>query len=275
MVNRIWRWHFGRGSCHSTDNFGALGDRPDAPRLLDWLARRFVESGWSIKAMHRLIMLSSTYQMQRAVDDHAARVDPENRLHWRANVGGWRPRRSATRCWRSAARSTGTMGGSLLARQEPRLPLRPHLEGHDQLRQPAAVGVPAGRPEPPVRRVPAVRLPRRRRAQRRPGDHDRRPAGAVPDEQRAHDDGAGERLAESLLGQTHLDDARQVPAAPHEDLRDASRPCRNQTGCRRHRSRSRAKHGIARWPIPANAAMKSGHCSARASPAANEFVYVS
>ncbi len=67
MVNRIWLGHFGEGLVRSPDNFGHLGDRPVHPELLDWLAHRFVESGWSIKAMHRLIMLSSTYQMSTPV----------------------------------------------------------------------------------------------------------------------------------------------------------------------------------------------------------------
>ncbi len=58
MVNRIWKWHFGEGIVRTPDNFGKLGDRPDNPELLDWLARRFVEGGWSVKSMHRLIMLS-------------------------------------------------------------------------------------------------------------------------------------------------------------------------------------------------------------------------
>ncbi len=86
MVNRLWRWHLGRGIVGTTDNFGALGERPTHPELLDWLARRFVASGWSIKAMHRLIMLSATYQMSSAHDPAAARVDPENTLCWRANI---------------------------------------------------------------------------------------------------------------------------------------------------------------------------------------------
>jgi hypothetical protein len=85
MVNRIWRWHFGAGLVRTPDNFGRLGERPVNQPLLDWLAVRFVESGWSIKAMHRLIMLSSTYQMSTAYNERAARMDPENRLHWRMN----------------------------------------------------------------------------------------------------------------------------------------------------------------------------------------------
>jgi Protein of unknown function (DUF1553)/Protein of unknown function (DUF1549)/Planctomycete cytochrome C len=83
MVNRIWRGHFGQGLVRSPDNFGKLGERPDNPALLDWLAVRFVQSGWSIKAMHRLIVLSNTYRMSTAHNEKAALADPENRLYWR------------------------------------------------------------------------------------------------------------------------------------------------------------------------------------------------
>ncbi|MDX2037635.1 MAG: DUF1553 domain-containing protein [Isosphaeraceae bacterium] len=79
MVNRIWAGHFGQGLVRSLDNFGRLGETPTHPELLDWLAHRFVESGWSIKAMHRLIMLSSTYRMSSRHDPNAAEADPENR----------------------------------------------------------------------------------------------------------------------------------------------------------------------------------------------------
>ncbi len=68
MVNRIWRWHFGQGLVGSTDNFGVLGDRPSHPELLDWLARKFIAEGWSIKAMHRLIMASAVYQRGAKVE---------------------------------------------------------------------------------------------------------------------------------------------------------------------------------------------------------------
>jgi hypothetical protein len=93
MVNRIWHWHFGRGIVGTPDNFGVKGHRPTHPLLLDYLARRFIRDGWSIKSMHRLIMLSSTYQMASqnpATDPAKARsgfyenqVDSENRLYWR------------------------------------------------------------------------------------------------------------------------------------------------------------------------------------------------
>ncbi len=85
MVNRIWRWHFGRGIVPSVDNFGRLGEPPTNLPLLDWLALRFIERGWSIKQMHRLIMLSNTYQMSTAYDARAAEIDPENTLLWRMN----------------------------------------------------------------------------------------------------------------------------------------------------------------------------------------------
>ncbi len=62
MVNRIWQHHFGEGLVRTPNDFGTRGERPSNPELLDWLAARFVESGWSVKAMHRLIMLSSAYQ---------------------------------------------------------------------------------------------------------------------------------------------------------------------------------------------------------------------
>src|SRR6185295_1550039 len=86
MVNRIWRWHFGQGIVPTPDNFGLLGEAPINQPLLDWLAHRFVASGWSIKAMHRMMLLSSTCRSSAAADARASLVDPENRLHWRTNV---------------------------------------------------------------------------------------------------------------------------------------------------------------------------------------------
>ncbi len=85
MVNRIWQGHFGEGLVRSPDNFGRLGERPTHPALLDWLTVRFLEEGWSIKTLHRMIMLSSTYQMSTAFDAQAMQQDPENRLLWRMN----------------------------------------------------------------------------------------------------------------------------------------------------------------------------------------------
>ncbi|MGV3723886.1 MAG: PSD1 and planctomycete cytochrome C domain-containing protein, partial [Actinomycetota bacterium] len=116
IVNRVWRWHFGRGIVGTPDNFGLLGEDPSHPELLDWLATAFVSTpqsihgstnpasnrpsidplspspidpngcGWSFKAMHRLLMLSNTYQMASAPNERAMKVDPENRLWWRADL---------------------------------------------------------------------------------------------------------------------------------------------------------------------------------------------
>jgi mono/diheme cytochrome c family protein len=83
MANRLWRWHFGQGLVNTPDNFGKLGERPSHPELLDWLSLRFVEGGWSLKKMHRLIMLSQTYQLSSEFNSAAAAADPENRLYWR------------------------------------------------------------------------------------------------------------------------------------------------------------------------------------------------
>ena len=85
MVNRVWQGHFGEGLVRSPDNFGLLGETPSHPELLDWLATRFIEDGWSLKALHRRILLSSTWQMSTAHNATAAQVDPENRLLWRMN----------------------------------------------------------------------------------------------------------------------------------------------------------------------------------------------
>ncbi len=86
MVNRVWRWHFGAGLVRTPDNFGKLGEPPTHPQLLDWLAMRFIEDGWSVKQLHRRIMLSSTYQMSSDHREDAVRIDPENRLYSRAPV---------------------------------------------------------------------------------------------------------------------------------------------------------------------------------------------
>ena len=71
MVNRIWQGHFGTGLVATSDNFGVRGELPSHPELLDWLASRFVESGWSVKALHRLLVLSSTYQQSSSAERRA------------------------------------------------------------------------------------------------------------------------------------------------------------------------------------------------------------
>ena len=83
MVNRIWQHHFGRGIVASPSNFGVRGEPPSQPELLDWLAARFVSAGWSIKAIHREIVLSETYQLASDHDEKDAALDPEDRWLWR------------------------------------------------------------------------------------------------------------------------------------------------------------------------------------------------
>ena len=82
MVNRIWQHHFGTGLVATSNNFGKMGKRPTHPELLDWLASEFIESGWSVKSMHRLILRSSTYRRSGVPADpeRLAEVDPENKL---------------------------------------------------------------------------------------------------------------------------------------------------------------------------------------------------
>lgn len=86
IVNRVWRWHFGRGIVGSTDNFGILGNRPSHPELLDWLAQRFVSDGWSIKSLHRLILTSATYQLSTENDPANEQKDRDNVYFWRAEL---------------------------------------------------------------------------------------------------------------------------------------------------------------------------------------------
>jgi len=86
MVNRIWMWHFGKGIVSTPNDFGRQGQMPSHPELLDWLATEFVNRGWSIKELHRMIMLSNTYQQSSTVGgDNNLKTDPENRYLWRMN----------------------------------------------------------------------------------------------------------------------------------------------------------------------------------------------
>ncbi|MDF1743023.1 MAG: PSD1 and planctomycete cytochrome C domain-containing protein [Gimesia sp.] len=80
MVNRIWLHHFGRGIVNTPGNFGKAGERPSHPQLLDWLANEFVRQGWSIKALHRIIVSSNTYQQSSSVSENALRLDPDGKL---------------------------------------------------------------------------------------------------------------------------------------------------------------------------------------------------
>ncbi len=86
MANRLWQHHFGRAICPSPNDFGYLGERPTHPELLDWLAIHLVESGWSLKALHRTMMNSMTYRMSSETSSVALAKDPQNDLFWRYNM---------------------------------------------------------------------------------------------------------------------------------------------------------------------------------------------
>ncbi|MEQ1826547.1 MAG: DUF1549 and DUF1553 domain-containing protein [Pirellula sp.] len=83
MVNRLWGWHFGRGILATPSDFGKLSGGPSHPELLDWLASRFMDSKWSMKAIHRLILNSATWRQSSLAKDDALAVDPDNTLLWR------------------------------------------------------------------------------------------------------------------------------------------------------------------------------------------------
>jgi hypothetical protein len=85
IVNRVWQHHFGQGIVRTPSNFGAQGDRPSHPELLDYLASDFVKSGWSLKKLHRAIMLSAAYESSAEPNEKNLAADPENRLVWRYN----------------------------------------------------------------------------------------------------------------------------------------------------------------------------------------------
>lgn len=113
-VNRVWKAHFGRGIAANPSNFGTRGAAPSHPRLLDWLARRFVADGWSMKRMHRLILDSAAWRMGAQPDADLRALDPANRLFSRRD-----PIRLEAEPIRDALLAVGgsldlTMGGSLL-----------------------------------------------------------------------------------------------------------------------------------------------------------------
>lgn len=129
IVNRVWRHHFGRGLVETPSNFGTQGDRPTHPELLDDLSSRFIESGWSLKWLHREIVLSSAYRQasgpapnpQLATrNSHPSTLDPDNRLLWRMNR-----RRLEVEPWRDAILSaSGTLdrriGGEPMELKDPK-----------------------------------------------------------------------------------------------------------------------------------------------------------
>src|SRR5262249_14906196 len=83
LVNRLWQHHFGRGIVATSNDFGKFGTPPTHPDLLDWLADDFIQGGWKMKRMHKLIMLSNAYQMSAKANDAGLKADSANSLFWR------------------------------------------------------------------------------------------------------------------------------------------------------------------------------------------------
>jgi hypothetical protein len=82
IVNRLWQHHLGRGIVGTPSDFGFQADKPSHPQLLDWLAAELIRQGWSLKAIHKQILLSATYQQSAARDQEKVQADPDNRLFW-------------------------------------------------------------------------------------------------------------------------------------------------------------------------------------------------
>ena len=166
MVNRIWQHHFGEGIVRTPSNFGRKGEPPTHPELLDWLARRFVESGWSVKAMHRLILLSAAYQRSSQAPSELLDADPENRLWGRMNR---RPLEAEE------------LHDSLLA-LAGRLNDQPGGLRRVRCRQPAPIDLPEDIAIGPLGFRVGLRSGQSGAARRAADDLDRRAPGALPDE---------------------------------------------------------------------------------------------
>ena len=106
MVNRVWQGHFGQGIVSTANDFGRQGQRPSHPELLDWLAAEFVEQNWSLKSLHRVMMLSDAYQRDsRFTSAENSRIDPTNAYLWRMN----RQRLEAEAVWDSIHAVAGNL----------------------------------------------------------------------------------------------------------------------------------------------------------------------
>lgn len=86
IVNRVWQWHFGQAIVRTVSDFGTRSEPPTHPEMLDWMATYLMDNGWSLKKLHKLILLSSTYQQSSTSNDKALRDDPTNQWLWRMNI---------------------------------------------------------------------------------------------------------------------------------------------------------------------------------------------
>ncbi len=122
LVNRIWLHHFGRGLVGTPSDFGTMGERPTHPELLDWLASDFVEHGWRLKRLHKLIMTSTAYRQSSQRNQSGDARDPENRFYWRKSV----QRLDAEVIRDSTLATSGALNKSMYG---PPVPVRPDVHG--------------------------------------------------------------------------------------------------------------------------------------------------
>jgi len=145
MVNRVWHLHFGQGLVATPNDFGVSGARPSHPALLDWLAAKFIERGWSVKALQRQIVTSATYRQTADMNAKAAAIDADDQLLWR-----FPPRRLEGEVVRDAMLAVSgqinlTVGG-------------PSFRSFDALTFPANAYVPADKPGPEFNRRTVYRM---------------------------------------------------------------------------------------------------------------------
>ncbi len=106
MVNRLWQHHFGEGIVGTSNDFGAQGERPTHPELLEWLAAEFVKGGWKLQPLHKAMMLTAVYQQANDVAPENLKIDPENRFHWHHKPQRLEAEIIRDAGWPSADRST-------------------------------------------------------------------------------------------------------------------------------------------------------------------------
>ena len=184
MVNRVWQWHFGEGLVRTPSNFGKMGEAPSHPELLDFLARRFVENGWSIKDLHCRILRSSTYRMSSDITPEAYARDAENRF-----LSHFNRRRLAVEEIRDGLFAIDgsldlAMGGDARRRRWDRSGEQQRAAQPRSVDHPPADGLFAS---PPSQFADASRIVRFRRCGElggEAGEHERAAAGAIHDEQR-------------------------------------------------------------------------------------------
>jgi len=122
LVNRVWLHHFGRGLVGTPSDFGMMGERPSHPELLDWLATDFVQHGWQLKRLHKLIMTSTAYRQSSRRDPRGDKNDPENRLYWRKPI----QRLDAENIRDAMLAVSGSLNETMFG---PPVPVRPDVHG--------------------------------------------------------------------------------------------------------------------------------------------------